>query len=120
MKTLLRIEEAFILALAVYLNTLLPFPWWYFWAWFLAPDLGLIGYALSTRAGAITYNICHHKGIAILLYFAGTWFALEEVQLAGLVLLGHSSFDRILGYGLKFPDHFHNTHLGRIGPKRDS
>lgn len=30
-------------------------------------------------------------------------------------LLGRSSFDRILGYGLKHEDAFQNTHLGRIG-----
>lgn len=30
-------------------------------------------------------------------------------------LLGHSSFDRVLGYGLKHEDAFQNTHLGRIG-----
>ncbi|MBV6397568.1 MAG: hypothetical protein HFACDABA_03182 [Anaerolineales bacterium] len=30
-------------------------------------------------------------------------------------LFGHSSFDRVLGYGLKHEDAFQNTHLGRIG-----
>ena len=30
-------------------------------------------------------------------------------------LLGHSSFDRVLGYDLKHEDAFQNTHLGRIG-----
>ena len=30
-------------------------------------------------------------------------------------LLGHSSCDRIIGYGLKHEDAFQNTHLGRIG-----
>jgi len=30
-------------------------------------------------------------------------------------LLGHSSFDRVFGYGLKHEDAFQNTHLGRIG-----
>ncbi|MFN8388163.1 MAG: DUF4260 family protein [Anaerolineales bacterium] len=28
---------------------------------------------------------------------------------------GHSSFDRVLGYGLKHEEAFQNTHLGRIG-----
>ena len=30
-------------------------------------------------------------------------------------LLGHSSFDRVFGYGLKHEDAFQHTHLGRIG-----
>jgi hypothetical protein len=39
-------------------------------------------------------------------------------MLAGTILLGHSSLDRVLGYGLKYPDSFQNTHLGVIGRKR--
>ncbi len=30
-------------------------------------------------------------------------------------LFGHSSFDRVMGYGLKHEDAFQNTHLERIG-----
>jgi hypothetical protein len=37
------------------------------------------------------------------------------LQFTGLILLGHSSLDRALGYGLKYPDAFQNTHLGIIG-----
>ncbi len=117
MKALLRIEEAAMLAFAIYLNSLLPFPGWYFWAWFLAPDVGFIGYAVNTRVGAFTYNLLHHKGVAIALYLAGLYLSEPALQLAGLVLFGHSSFDRVLGYGLKYPDSFQNTHLGVIGRK---
>ena len=45
-------------------------------------------------------------------------FKLEELLMfAALhaILFGHSSFDRVLGYGLKHEDAFQNTHLGRIG-----
>jgi len=119
MKNLLKIEEAMMLALAIFLNSLLPYPGWYFWAWFLAPDVGFIGYAVNTRVGAFTYNLLHHKGLAIACYITGVYFAIDPLQFAGLVLFGHSSFDRILGYGLKYPDSFQNTHLGPIGRKRD-
>ena len=37
--------------------------------------------------------------------------------LAGLIIYGHSSMDRALGYGLKFGDHFQHTHLGWIGKR---
>jgi hypothetical protein len=33
----------------------------------------------------------------------------------GALWLAHSGFDRMLGYGLKSPDGFSFTHLGRIG-----
>jgi hypothetical protein len=30
-------------------------------------------------------------------------------------LFGHSAFDRMLGYGMKYTDSFQHTHLGLIG-----
>jgi hypothetical protein len=33
----------------------------------------------------------------------------------GLIPLAHSSLDRVLCNGLKHPDSFQHTHLGRIG-----
>ena len=115
MKNLIRIEEGLMLILAIYLNTLLPTKGWIFWACFLAPDLGFVGYAFGPLVGAWTYNAFHHKGIAIALYLSGCVLSVPAIQLAGLVMFGHSSFDRLLGYGLKFKDSFNHTHLGNIG-----
>lgn len=115
MKNLLKLEEAFMFGLAIYLNSFLPFASWVFWALFLLPDIGMLGYLVNTRAGAVTYNLFHHKGIAIAIYLTGHFLTIHELTLAGLVLFGHSSFDRIFGYGLKHPDNFKNTHLGWIG-----
>lgn len=117
MKNLLRLEEAAMFGLAIYLNSFLPFADWVFWAWFLAPDLGMLGYLVNPKTGAWTYNLLHHKGIAIALYFAGYFLVIYELTFAGVVLFGHSSFDRIVGYGLKYEDNFKNTHLGWIGTK---
>jgi hypothetical protein len=33
----------------------------------------------------------------------------------GLVWLAHIGLDRLMGYGLKYHDHFQHTLLGRIG-----
>jgi hypothetical protein len=35
--------------------------------------------------------------------------------LIGVIVPGHSSLDRVLGDGLKYPDSFHPTHPGWIG-----
>lgn len=115
MKNILKLEEVALLGLAIYLNSYLPFPTWVFWALFLAPDIGMLGYVVNPKVGAFAYNVFHHKGIAILCYFAGYFLIIHELTLAGVILLGHSSFDRILGYGLKFSDSFQHTHLGMIG-----
>ena len=100
---------------AIYLNSLLPFPAWYFWAFFLAPDIGFAGYAVSPKLGAVTYNLFHHKGLAMVLGLTGLYFNNPALQFAGLLLFGHSSFDRMLGYGLKYSASFHRTHLGPVG-----
>jgi hypothetical protein len=39
------------------------------------------------------------------------------MQIAGIVLFGHASMDRMLGYGLKTSEGFKYTHLGIIGKK---
>jgi hypothetical protein len=118
MKTVLKLEEAAMFALAVYLNSFLSYAGWIYWALFLTPDIGFAGYLFNARAGAFTYNLLHHKGLAILFYIAGVWLSVELLQFVGLLLFGHSSFDRMAGYGLKYVDDFHHTHLGFIGKNK--
>ena len=43
------------------------------------------------------------------------YFNQEYLQLAGIILFGHASFDRVLGYGLKYSDSLNKAHLGKIG-----
>ena len=115
MKNLLRLEEFALFLLALYLFAQLDYPWWLFLVLFLTPDLCAIGYVGGTRTGAITYNLTHHKGLAIAFYLVGALAGIEVLQLVGLVMLAHSSLDRVLGYGLRYPDSFDHTHLGWVG-----
>jgi hypothetical protein len=115
MQLILKLEQLALFALALYLFQPLGYAWWGFALLFLAPDLGMLGYLAGPRPGAIAYNLAHHQGLAILLYLAGAAAASPLLQFAGLLLLAHSSFDRILGYGLKHADSFKHTHLGWIG-----
>jgi hypothetical protein len=117
MSTLLKLEEAGIFLFSLWLFWLTGYPWWLFALLFLAPDLSMLGYTINTRIGAITYNIIHHRGLAIIIYLIGIFTHIRELQLAGIILLAHLSFDRILGYGLKYSDNFKHTHLGIIGEK---
>ena len=115
MKTLIQLEEAAMLGLAIYLFSLLPFAWWWFPVLILVPDLAMLGYAFGAKAGAWAYNLAHHKGVAIALYIAGVYAGQPIVQLAGVILFAHSSMDRLFGYGLKYEKGFKFTHLGEIG-----
>ena len=80
----------------------------------LLPDIGMLGYVLNPKIGAIIYNAFHHKGVAIVFFFIGIYFNLELLQFIGIILFSHAAMDRIFGYGLKYFDAFSNTHLGKI------
>lgn len=120
MKTLLKTEELFLFGLSLFLFSGLDYSWGWYALLFLAPDLSMIGYLRSPRFGSWTYNLIHHKGLAISLYLLGHLLANPALQFAGTLLLGHSSLDRVFGYGLKYPDAFQNTHLGVIGKQNGS
>ncbi|RYY08734.1 MAG: DUF4260 family protein, partial [Chitinophagaceae bacterium] len=85
----------------------------------LLPDLSMLGYLINTRAGALTYNLVHHKMLALAVLIIGILLHIPALHLAGIILFGHSSMDRMFGYGLKYPDSFSNTHLGRVGKERN-
>ncbi len=116
MKTTLRLEELAQFVAALVAFTYLPFSWWWFPALILFPDLSMVGYLINPRWGAVFYNVAHHKGIALLVIGLGVWLSNPVVLLVGVILFGHASMDRIMGYGLKYPDAFSHTHLGLIGP----
>lgn len=114
MKHLLKLEELAMFLLSTYLFSFLDYAWWIYLLFILTPDIGMLGYLVSPSIGAMTYNLFHHKGIALIIGFLGFWWGITELQLAGIILFGHASMDRIFGYGLKFNDNFKHTHLGNL------
>ncbi|HWB91421.1 MAG TPA: DUF4260 domain-containing protein [Puia sp.] len=118
MKLLIKSEEAAMLLLSIYLIGWLPYAWYWWLVWFLAPDLSMLAYLGGNKIGAIGYNLVHHKGVAILVYLAGVFTNHPAVQYAGLILFGHSCMDRAMGYGLKYFSGFQDTHLGKIGKEK--
>ena len=117
MKTSIKFEELAMFILGAYLFSGLGLSWWWFVGLILTPDIAMLGYLINSKVGAIAYNIFHHKGVAILIYFIGIYCDNETFQLMGIILFAHASMDRIFGYGLKYFDSFNNTHLGIIGAK---
>ena len=120
MNNLLKLEEFGMALLSFLVYTQLDLHWWIFFVLFLAPDIGMLGYLINSRIGAITYNLAHHKGIAVAFWITGSMTNVIPLQVTGIILFGHSSFDRVLGYGLKYSDSFHHTHLGMIGKNSGS
>ena len=115
MNVVLKLEELFLLLLGIYLFGLLNYEWWWFIALLLTPDIGMFGYLFNAKIGAITYNLFHHRAIAILIYLLGVYLSIPLCQLIGIIVFSHAAFDRFLGYGLKYEKGFKFTHLGEIG-----
>ena len=115
MKNILKLEEAAMFVLSIYALSLLHVSWWIYLLILIAPDISFVGYAAGNKVGAVCYNFFHHKGVAIAIFLAGLMLKQEWLQITGIVLFGHSSMDRMLGYGLKLSQGFKHTHLGMIG-----
>lgn len=112
--SMLRVEGVVLLVAAVVFYARSDASWWLFGALFFAPDLSMAGYAAGPRAGAITYNALHSTALAVPLAVAGVVGNWPIVTAIGLVWLAHIGFDRVLGYGLKYPEGFKATHLQRV------
>jgi hypothetical protein len=116
MKTILKLEEFAMTGIAIYFLTTIDIgisKWWYI-PLFFAPDIAMLGYAFGKKMGAITYNFFHHKLLAIVILSIGIFTQNHYLLFIGAILFGHSSFDRIMGYGLKYFDGFKHTHLGMM------
>lgn len=114
---LLRLEGAAMLATALYAWHLTGGSWLVFGLLFFTPDLAMLGYLASPRTGAIAYNLAHTYVIAALIGALGLLAGSPMAVAAALILAGHIGFDRMLGYGLKYPDAFGHTHLGKLGKR---
>src|SRR5690554_1180064 len=115
MKTTLKLEELAQFVLGIALFSHLDFAWWYFPVLILLPDIGMFGYIFNPKVGAFVYNLFHNKAIGVSLIILGMFYFSQVYTLIGIILFAHSAMDRIFGFGLKYPDSFKNTHLGKIG-----
>jgi Domain of unknown function (DUF4260) len=114
-RSILRLEGLMLLAVSVGLYARLQGEWLVFAELFLVPDLSFAAYLFGPRAGAFAYNAMHSTIGPLVLLSAGFFVAVPMAAPVALVWLAHVGFDRALGYGLKYPSAFADTHLGRIG-----
>jgi Domain of unknown function (DUF4260) len=111
---LLRLEGAAVLIGASTLYAYSGTSWWLFALLFLLPDVAIAVYAINQRAGAIAYNLAHTTIGPILLVLIG--FTLGSVWALPVALIwgAHIGMDRMVGFGLKYPGSFKDTHLARV------
>lgn len=121
MKKLLALEELAQLVACIYALSQLDISYNYlvlFFSFFV-PDLFAVGYFINRTVGAFCYNFSHHKLVAIAMMFVGVALVNSFAIAGGLVAYAHGSFDRAIGYGLKYVDSPNHTHLGFIGKEKD-
>jgi hypothetical protein len=111
LKLLQSAEQLALFLASLYLFSLSGFAWWVYLLLWITPDVGMVGYLLNPKIGSLTYNFTHWQLGAWVLILPGLIWQLPWLLLVGTIVLGHSSLDRVLGYGLKYPDNFKHTHL---------
>lgn len=111
---LLRLEGVAAISLAAILYRELGASWLVFVLLFLVPDLSIAAYLGGRRVGAIVYNTIHTYLFPALLYGFGFATARPGAMIVALVWGAHIGVDRLLGFGLKYPTGFRDTHLQAV------
>ncbi len=111
---LLRLEGLLVFIAALIGYTRLDGSWILFALLILAPDVSMLGYLKGVKLGAFTYNAAHTYILPAIL-FVVSYFAGFDLGLAlAIIWIAHIGIDRCLGFGLKYPTEFKDTHLQRL------
>ncbi len=114
-RPILQTEGAALFAISLYAFAQTGASWWLFAALILTPDLMMLGYLANPRLGAALYNLAHTTVLPLAM-LAAAYITATPVPLAiSLIWLAHIGMDRMVGYGLKYPDAFKHTHLSGSG-----
>jgi hypothetical protein len=116
-RTWLRLEGAAAFVAGVALYGWLGAPWLLALPLLLVPDVSMVGYLRGPRLGALTYNVVHNWAVGLAVLGLGLATGIGAISVAGAILIAHVGMDRTMGYGLKLPTSFQDTHLGRIGKR---
>jgi hypothetical protein len=113
----LRLEGLAVAAIAVALYARTGASWWLFAVLFLVPDLSMLGYLRSSCWGARCYNAIHSYVTPATLALCALLLHADGLLPLALIWTSHIGVDRLMGYGLKYPEGFGWTHLGRLGKR---
>jgi len=113
-KLFLHLEGFVILGLSLYFYGYFQFSWILFIILLFVPDLSMLGYLVNNRIGALSYNLFHTYMTSLLIVFLGLFLSGFTLLSIGLIWTAHIGMDRMIGYGLKYPATFQDTHLNRV------
>ena len=111
---LLRLEGDILAIVFILFSGFTEGNWWLCAGLIRVPDLSALGYLLGNAVGAHTYNSVRATLLPAALLVAG-WLTHQPVMVSiALIWLMHIGADRLLGFGLKYPTAFKDTHLARV------
>ena len=113
-RVLLHAEGLAVALASVALYFHADYPWWLLVALVLAPDLSMVGYLAGPVIGAAAYDVAHTYVLPVVLVAVGVIAGADTAVQLGLIWFIHIGVDRALGYGLKYPTGFKDTHLQRV------
>jgi hypothetical protein len=113
-KILLLLEGSTVFVAACAIYAYRGDSWLSFGALFFAPDLTMLGYVFRNNVGSACYNFSHTYTVVGVFWMIAQFFHFPHAAPISLIWLAHIGLDRFLGYGLKYPSAFKDTHLGRV------
>lgn len=111
-----RVEALALLCTLSALYGHLGFAWSEFALWFFLPDIGILFYLFDGRVGGTAYNLTHCALWPCLFGLVGFLGDVAVAQQVALIWAAHISFDRALGWGLKYEQSFFHTDMGQKEP----
>jgi hypothetical protein len=111
---ILRAEAVAMFSAGVIAYGVLGGAWLAFVPLLIVPDVSMVGYLRNARLGALTYDLGHNLATAGVALGLGLWLSIGWLAIAGAILVVHVGMDRVMGYGLKYPTSFKDTHLQHV------
>ena len=111
---LLRTEGLVLFCGGLFLYAQTDSSWLLFGLLLLTPDLAMLPYLINPRIGSLSYNLVHTYTLPLTLAIAAYYWHWPLPLALALIWLTHIGMDRVVGYGLKYPDNFKHTHLQEV------
>ncbi|KGA98940.1 membrane protein [Alkalihalobacillus alcalophilus ATCC 27647 = CGMCC 1.3604] len=114
LQSLIRIEYAVAFLLCLFLYIYLDYSLFLFALFLLLPDVTMIGYFINNQFGARLYNVGHSFIIPMICIIFALSMGVSSLLMVALIWFAHICMDRALGFGLKYTEHFRETHIQKI------
>lgn len=113
-KLLLHLEGAIVLFASLYFYHSQHFSWIVFILLLFVFDVSMIGYVFNEKVGSYVYNTIHSYMLPVILILVTMHSSNHILWMIGLIWMAHIGMDRMLGFGLKYPSSFQDSHFQKL------